>query len=81
MMSNKFHWYLMVYSDGNVISTRFMGRKSKTVTRLSISENQSSTDVAENMILLSCSYLGYMTKDLFDPPDQPNDSNPPEITP
>ena len=62
------HWYALSFMDlderGNTInSSTYMGWPSSLVTKARITESKKHAQVGQGAVLLSCCYLGHMTKE------------------
>lgn len=70
-MSNKLHWYLLVYVgdsfEGHRHSTgsTYVGFEQQRVTLPQINLHMQSAKIAKG-VLVNCSYLGYMTQYEFE---------------
>ena len=70
-MSNKLHWYALVYSGEHVdtgiasTGTTYLGFKQHRVTLPQINANMGTANI-KNGILLNCAYLGFMTQYEFE---------------
>ena len=69
MFSKKKHWYAFSYRHQNTHGSMYSGLPSRCVTKEIINANKEVARVPKGAVLVSCSYLGYMTEDKFQPPE------------
>ena len=66
---SKRHWFAISYFWSEVgrngIANSFAGVKHKYITLKDIDENKGTTGAPSTASVLSCAYIGYMTKETF----------------
>lgn len=62
-MEQKLYWFCFSYVDNaRIYASTYTGYSDKSVTLKHIKENKTYAGVSDNAVLLSLSYLGYMTR-------------------
>jgi len=63
------HWYCFSYTDIagsiSIFASTYTGYIRKGITMQRINENKKNANVRGEAVLVSCSYLGYMTREEF----------------
>lgn len=62
-----FHWFCLSYTGKEYVlnGSAFVKTETTNVTRKMIEDNKQKAGVNGNAILVSCSYLGFMTEEEF----------------
>jgi hypothetical protein len=67
MVESRLHWYCFTFiGDGelgkNCYASTYTGYSDKKITKARITENKKYAKVTNTAVLISCSYLGFITK-------------------
>jgi len=66
IFKKKYHWYNFSYAYSCGFGSAQTGYKYKYITNKAINENRIYAKVGEDSVLLSVSYLGYMTREQYE---------------
>ncbi len=59
------YWYSFCFQESNATASTYIGYSENKINMHKIREAKKSAELGPNAVMISCCYLGYMTREEF----------------